>query len=306
MENDFISLFYVFYERGVRKVKVGVAQMAPRLGCVEKNLELHLQLIQRATTEQIDLLVFPELSLTGYSLLDATSDVARPIDSPEIQKLVATTAESKLDLVFGFVEESEEHILYNAAIYCSEGKIRHLHRKVYLPTYGMFDEGRLYGRGGSFRSFPTRFGRLGILICEDAWHPSASYLLAQDGAICLLALANGPVKGIGETGLGAQQAWHSLVAHETMIHGMYGVFANRVGTEDGAIFFGASAIFDPFGQKIAEGERFTEQLLTVDLDLEHVRRARLQMPLLRDEDIHLTIRELQRIQRRRAGEGEWR
>lgn len=285
-------------------MKVGVAQIAPVLGSVKENLHLHHQMIDRALEEQVDLLIFPELSLTGYTLLDATSDVARSIKDPQIQELVAATAASDLDLAFGFVEESEEHILYNAAAYCSGGKIRHLHRKVYLPTYGMFDEGRLYGRGGSFRSFPTRFGRLGIAICEDAWHPSASYLLAQDGAIFFLALANGPVKGISAQGVGAQEAWHGLVSHYAMIHGMYGVFANRVGTEDGATFFGGSAIFDPLGQVVAEGELFGDQLLVAELDLAHVRRARFQMPLLRDEDLDLTIRELQRIQQKRAKGGD--
>ena len=184
-------------------MRVGLAQIRPVLGRVEDNLELHRDMIRRAEAERVDLLVFPELSLTGYSLRDLTLDVARTLRDESIRRLAGES--ERLDLVFGLVEEGPGHLFYNAAVYASEGEIRHVHRKVYLPTYGMFEEARHFARGRFFRSFETRFGRAGLLICEDAWHPSAPYLLVQDGAEILIVISNAPAKGMGARGMSAEE-----------------------------------------------------------------------------------------------------
>ncbi|GGE18848.1 carbon-nitrogen hydrolase [Marinithermofilum abyssi] len=280
-------------------MKVGLAQIRPKLGRVDENLRLHQELIRRATSEQVDLLVFPELSVTGYQLQDLTLDVGRPVTDEHIQTLLRESEE--MDLVFGFVEESEDHIFYNAALYASGGEVQYLHRKVYLPTYGMFDEGRYFGRGNSIRSFQTRFGRTGILICEDVWHPSTSYLMAQDGAKVLIVVSNAPVKGVPAADHGNKKVWYDILTNIAVLHGMYVVYVNRVGTEDGVSFFGGSTVIDPFGWVQDEAPLFEETLLTVDLDLEKVRRARYQNPVLRDEDLDLTVRELNRIREKRRG-----
>ncbi|MBA4495771.1 nitrilase-related carbon-nitrogen hydrolase [Paenactinomyces guangxiensis] len=284
-------------------MRVGIAQIRPRLGRMDINLELHREMILRARTEGVDLLVFPELSLTGYNLLDLTYEVAKEPLSPEIQSLVKLA--DGIDLVFGFVENSPEHILYNSAAYVSEQKIHYLHRKVYLPTYGMFDEARYFGQGNTIRSFPTRFAQAGILVCEDMWHTSSSYLLAQDGALLIIVTSNSPGRGVTSAGLGTQNSWYSVLKTQAHLHGMYLLFANRVGTEDGVTFFGGSAVIDPSGEVEQQAALFEEELLIADLDLDKVRRARFQMPMLRDENLDLTIRELNRIQRKRSGEGTW-
>jgi predicted amidohydrolase len=210
-----------------------------------------------------------------------------------------------MDLVFGFVENSPEHVLYNAAVYASGQRLHALHRKVYLPTYGMFDEARYFGQGQVIRGFPTRFGQAGMLICEDVWHLSAPYILAQDGAHLMIVLSNSPARGLHAGGLSSQEAWHTILKNLAMLTGSYVLFANRVGTEDGITFFGGSAVIDPYGQIEAEAPLFEEHFLTVELDMEKIRRARFQMPMIRDEKLDLTIRELQRIQRKRTGEGTW-
>ncbi|MGA9174244.1 MAG: nitrilase-related carbon-nitrogen hydrolase [Thermoactinomyces sp.] len=284
-------------------MRVGLAQIRPRLGRVDINVELHREMIHRAREEQVDLLIFPELSLTGYNLLDLTYEMAMDPFSPEIQRLAQEAGE--MDLVIGFVEHSPEHILYNSAAYITAGNLHYLHRKVYLPTYGMFDEGRYVGQGQVIRSFPTRFGQFGLLICEDVWHPSAPYLLTQDGAHLIIVPSNSPGREVTGTGLGSQESWYSLLKNYALLGGNYLLFANRVGTEDGITFYGGSAVVDPFGKIEKQAGLFKEELLVVDIDLEKVKKARFQMPLIRDENLDLTIRELNRIKRKRTGEGTW-
>jgi predicted amidohydrolase len=283
-------------------MRVGLAQIRPVLGRVEENLKLHREMIHRADSEQVDLLVFPELSLTGYQLKDLTLEVARSLQDEPIQQLVRES--HRLDLVFGLVEEGPGHLFYNTAVYASEGAIRHVHRKVYLPTYGMYEEARLFARGRSFRSFETRFGRMGLLICEDAWHTSAPYLLVQDGAEILIVLANAAAKGMGAEKMASEESWSGMLAHYSMLHGAITLYANRVGTEDGVTFFGGSMVLDPFGRILERGERFEPLLKVVDVDLEDVRLARYRMPLMRDEDLELTARELERILKRRFEGGD--
>lgn len=280
-------------------MKVGLAQIRPTLGRVDRNVDLHMQMIERVRNEDVDLLVFPELSLTGYHLLDLTYDVARTLDSSEIQTLVEASVD--IDLIFGFVEHSPEHILYNSAIYASGGQIVSVHRKVYLPTYGMFDEARFFGKGERLRAFDTRFGRIGMLICEDMWHPSAPYLIAQDRADILVVLANSPARGIHPSGLGTQDSWSSILTSQAQFYGMFLLFAHRVGTEDGITFFGDSSVVNPLGEIENKGKLFEEDLVVTELDLDQIKRARFATPILRDEDTDLTIRELTRIQQQRRG-----
>ena len=149
------------------KLTIALAQINTCLGRVDLNLEKHLALAAEAHSNGADLLVFPELSLTGYVLQDLASAVAhRPTDDDPVFKPLLE-ASRKLDMVVGFVEEDLRNRFYISAAYLSGGKVVHVHHKVYLPTYGLFDEGRFFAWGDSVRAFDTRFGRVGMLICED-------------------------------------------------------------------------------------------------------------------------------------------
>lgn len=282
-------------------MRVGLAQIKPHLGRVDLNIKKHIELIHRAQEEKVDLLVFPELSLTGYNLLDLTYEMTRDPYSPDLQRMIQTTG--KMDVVFGFVEQSPEYVIYNSTAYVTAQQIAYVHRKLYLPTYGMFDEGRYFGKGETIRSIPTRFGSVGIACCEDMWHPMVPYLLTQDGAHIIIAPANSPVKSMSHRGLGSRDSWYSILQACAILHGTYILFVNRVGSEDGITFFGGSAVIDPFGNIEAKAQLLEEDLLVVELDLEKIRKARFQMPLLRDERLDLTIREAHRILRKRTGEG---
>jgi len=278
------------------KLKIALAQINTRLGDIQANLEKHLALAQQARQAGMDLLVFPELSLTGYVLQDIVPSVscrAEPDDPVFHQLLEASRA---IDLMVGFVDEDSRHRFYIASAYLSQGVVVHVHHKVYLPTYGLFDEGRFFAPGNSVRAFDTRFGRFGMLICEDFWHASPPYLLWLDGADVLLFASASPGRGLnGEPKL-ESSAW---VEHTNRAYaGLFTTFvvhSNRTGFEDGLNFWGGSTIFDPNGKLVVQAPYFEESLTTAEIDLNQLHRTRARLPLLRDERPELVQRELERI-----------
>ncbi len=277
-------------------MKLALAQINTRLGVVEKNLEKHLSLIDEATTEGADLIVFPELSLTGYTLQDIAATVShRPAaDDPVFAPLLEKSRE--IDIVVGFVDEDARHRFFIAAAYLSGGKTLHVHHKVYLPTYGLFDEGRFFAWGDSIQAFDTRFGRMGMLICEDFWHASPPYLLWLDGADVLIFTSASPGRGLGPGDSLASAQWVERVnrAYANLFTSFI-IHSNRVGFEDGLNFWGGSTVFDPDGALVAKAPYHEESLTYADIDLNQLHRTRARLPLLRDERTGLVQRELTRI-----------
>jgi NAD+ synthase (glutamine-hydrolysing) len=278
------------------KLNLALAQIATKLGDVESNLEKHLNYIKQAKQEKADLVVFPELSLTGYVVQDLVATVAhRPTEEDPVFKHLLE-ASRDLDIVVGFVDEDMRHRFFIASAYLSGGKVLHVHHKVYLPTYGLFDEGRFFAWGDKVRSFETRFGRAGLLICEDFWHASPPYLLWLDGADIMLFSSASPGRGLGDEGKLESARWVERVtsAYASMFTSFV-VHCNRVGYEDGLHFWGGATVNDPNGELVAQGPYFEEALTLVQLDLNQLRRTRARLPLLRDERTNLTTSELQRI-----------
>jgi predicted amidohydrolase len=278
--------------------KVALAQINPRLGDLGANLALYEEKIRLAAKQGADLVLFPELSLTGYFLRDMVPEVALKLSSPEIQRLKKLSRE--VSFVAGLVEEGPDYRFYNAAVFFDRGEARHVHRKVYLPTYGMFDEQRYFARGDRVRAFDTRFGRVAILICEDLWHPSTIYLAALDGAQAILCPSTSPLRGLTEGQPQDDNAryWEALNRTYAETFGMFMIYGNRVGFEDGVGFWGGSEVVDPFGKRAAKANYYEEDFIVAEIALEAVRRKRTAAPLLRDEDIDLTINELMRIRER--------
>jgi NAD+ synthase (glutamine-hydrolysing) len=281
------------------KVKLALAQINTRLGVVESNLEKHLEYIQRASTEGTDLIIFPELSLTGYVLQDLVPTVAHRAheDDPVFKELLA--ASQKIDIVVGFAEEDVRNRFYISSAYLSQGKVAHVHRKVYLPTYGLFDEGRFFAWGDSVAAFDTRFGRAGILICEDFWHTSSPYLLWMDGADLFLFTSASPGRGLTTAPYLSTAHWvESINQAYASIFTSFVIHSNRVGFEDGLHFWGGSTVFDPNGELVAKAPLDEESLTFCDIDLNQLHRTRARLPLLRDERTALVQRELTRILKR--------
>ena len=278
------------------KLKLALAQINSKLGNIPANLEKHLALAKQAFQDGADLLVFPELSLTGYVLQDLVPTIScRPrSDDPVFKELI--NASRDIDLVVGFVDEDTRHRFYIASAYISQGEVVHVHHKVYLPTYGLFDEGRFFAPGELVRAFNTRFGRFGMLICEDFWHASPPYILWQDGADMLLFSSASPGRGLnGEPKLDSS-AWveHINRAYASLFT-IFIAHANRTGFEDGLNFWGGSTVFDPNGKLVAQAPYFEEALTITEIDLNQLHRTRARLPLLRDERPELVQHELERI-----------
>ncbi len=277
-------------------ITIALAQINTRLGEIKSNLAQHLSLVEEARHAGADLLVFPELSLTGYVLQDLVSTVAinaNP-DQPVFRELLA--ASQDIDLVVGFVDEDPRNRFFIASAYLSGGNILHVHHKVYLPTYGLFDEGRFFAWGDDVRAFDTRFGRFGILICEDFWHASPPYLLWLDGADIMLFTSASPGRGLSEEPSLESARWVERINQAyASLFTTFVAHANRAGYEDGLNFWGGSTIFDPNGRLVVKGPYHQEDLVITTIDLEQLHRTRTRLPLLRDERTALVMREMIRI-----------
>lgn len=280
------------------RLRVAMAQIAPALADRKRNFALHLERIEAARRQQADLVIFPELSLTGYFVRDMVPDLALSRSGPEIRELVH--AAGAMSLVAGMVEESHRHRFYNAAFFAEGGRIVHWHRKVYLPTYGLFDEQRYFAAGERFEAFDTaRFGRVGILICEDFWHLSAAAIMQAEEVDLLICVANSPARGVEGPKIATAETYELITKAFAQLLGAVVIVVNRVGFEDGLCFWGGSMAVGPDGRIIAQAPMLDESLTIAAFDPAELRRQRMITPLARDERLLLTIEELKRIKRRR-------
>lgn len=275
-------------------LRVRLAQIAPVLGDLRANLDLHLEAIERARAAGTDLLVFPELSLTGYFLRDLTEDMAVRLDDERLAPML--DAARDLSVVFGLVEEGSGHRFYNSAVFAEGGAVLHCHRKVYLPTYGIFEEARYFAAGRSWRPVRSRLGRFGISICEDSWHFTSGFLYFLDDCDALICPSAAPGRGVSEEGaeVSSARAWSHLLVAQSMFFQTYALYCNRVGFEDGVLFSGGSRVLTPFGRPAAQAEGFDPAEVDAELDLDALRRARVFSPLRRGERPLLFARELER------------
>ncbi len=279
-------------------VQTAVAQIDSRVGDVKGNLEQHCAAVDAAAAAGAQLVVFPELSLTGYTLRDLAWEVAINLRSPDV--LAPLLERSKrTSIALGLVESGSNHAIYNSGVFLEDGAVRHTHRKLYLPTYGMFEEGRYFSPGQQVAAFDSRFGRFGMLICEDLWHISLPYLLAMDGAEAILSLTasptrmtgNGPVLETRKTNEEHHRSYARLL-------NVYVVFSNRVGFEDGVNFWGGSSITAPSGDQLASARLMQDDLITARMHSGEVERARRFSRHFLDERPEVVLRTLNRLSAR--------
>lgn len=271
---------------------LAVAQTAPRPRDIRDNARRIADLAGRVGA---DILLTPELSLTGYDLRDSvhrlgvTLDPGRPLDVQEL-------ADPPGDLVVGLVETAAGGP-FNTAVVASAGRPVFAHRKIYLPTYGMFDEGRWFGRGARLDTWQRPDGwHCGVLICEDFWHPGLLYALASRGIDVLLVQAAAPGRGLSADGAGFASAhvWERMACTAAQLYGIYVALCNRVGVEGGVSFAGGSVIAGPDGSVLARADDHGESVISAELDPSALERARLPYFHGRDDDPALVVRELQR------------
>ena len=280
---------------------IGLAQIDPVLGNLQENVAKHVRAAERARRENADLVVFPELSLTGYSTKDLTRDLAVNMSVPATALNPLLEMSKTVSIVAGGVEEDSSYRLYNSAFLFEEGTVRSVHRKIYPPTYGMFEEMRYFSPGTSLRIHHSRVGVLGILICEDLWHITLPYLLAQQGAQVIIGLVASPTRLSGD-----QQRLEIATANAenhrayARLLSSYIVFCNRTGFEDGVGFWGGSSVTGPDGSQITNAKYFEEDLVFARIEDQELRRARQLSRHFLDDDPRFLLNELSRFGSNRA------
>ncbi len=280
-------------------IRLALAQFRPVKGDYAANVErLGTLFVQAAALDpKVDLLVTPEAATSGYFVEGGVREVAVTAGTL-LRDLAAAHRTAKappLDVAVGFYEVFQHH-LYNSCLYASLGKkpvVRHVHRKVFLPSYGVFDEERFVERGHEVRAFDTGWGgRAAILICEDAWHSLAATIAAVDGAQLIIVPSASPARGTAGAGDGPRipeslARWERVVRGIAAEHGVYVALANLVGFEGGKGFAGGSVLVDPWGEIVTRGPLFEEALVTAELDPGQITRARAETPLLADLQVNL-------------------
>jgi len=274
-------------------VRVAVVQSKPRKGDVEANLaELGDVFAQLAAAETpYDLVALPEAALTGYFLEGAVYERAFRAETlaAQIADLWSSQPQAErapVDIVLGFYENADG-TYYNSALYLQidrgRHRIVHVHRKMFLPTYGVFDEERFLSRGRRLQAFDTRFGRAAILICEDAWHAIVPTIAAVKGARLLIVPSASPGRGLAAGGeLESVAHWQALLRSYAIEHGVFVVYAGLAGFEGGKGMTGSSTVIDPFGEKLVSAPALGAHLVAADIDLSDIDVARARLPLLGD------------------------
>ncbi len=274
--------------------RIALAQATAILGNVSANAANHIALAKEAITEKADAIVFPELSLTGYTLRDLNLEVAL---NPETSELLSDlrTLSKQITIICGGVERTSNGGVYNSAFIFEDGGLKHTHHKIYPPTYGIFEEQRYFLRGNTARVFDSsKLGRIGVLVCEDLWHPSLPYLLTYQGAKLIVTIAASPTR-MGETSPDLDQSipanYHINREHHSTYARLFSVFMafiNRVGVEDGVNFWGGSELVAPSGEVVKRAKFFDEDLVITDLDHNAIERSRQHSRHMLDEDLLLT------------------
>ena len=278
-----------------KKLRIGVAQIDCAAATPDANLAKHLEIIDRARREKVDLLVFPELSLAGYpQAARQIETLACAVGDGPVKQLAQ--AAQDMVVVAGFVEEGPAAQFYNCSAVVTGGKVIYRHRKLNLATYGELTEGKLFAAGRYVETFSLDPWRASILICSDVWNPALVTLAALHGTTLLIVPANSAHAAVSSE-FSNPEGWDVATRFYSMMYGMYVVMANRIGEEAGLSFWGGSKISDPFGDVLSSSSD-SEALLVGEIDYDAVRRARLQLPTVRDSNLSLVGREIQRLQER--------
>lgn len=274
-------------------MRITLAQVDARLGDVDANVERAARAITSATQKGADLIVFPELQLSGYSIGEVETDPALRLDDERLDWLAKQTGDS--GVVLTFPEASPSVHTYNSAAYYEAGRLVHVHRKLYLPNYLTFEERKHFTPGQSMRAFDTAAaGRISVMICNDAWQPQLAFLATQDGAHVLVVPVTSAQSAFPER-YESQDYWRGITRFYGRMCQLFVVFVNRVGGEGAMRFWGGSHVVDPWGNVIAEAPENEEHLLTVDIDLSDVRRRRRDIPLVKEARLGLVHREVGRL-----------
>jgi len=280
-------------------LRLAIAQIRPNKGAYQENLSRLGTLFREVGgwPEPPELVVAPETALTGYFLEGGVRDLAITSDQlfDDLNRQHREAGTPPLDVALGFYEVHGNRY-YNSGMYATLGGpdagIRHIHRKIFLPTYGVFDEERFVEAGRNVQAFDTRWGRAALLICEDAWHSFTPMLAALDGAQLIIVPSASPARGVvtGDDTAGRPVSlvrWDRLAQDIAGEHGVYLALAQLVGFEGGKAFPGGSVLAGPRGDLLAQAPVFREAVIPAVIDFEEITRARADLPLLADLEMRL-------------------
>jgi predicted amidohydrolase len=275
-------------------VRITLAQVDAKLGDVDANVEQAADVVTRAKADGSDLIVFPELYLSGYSVGTVEDDVAIRVDDPRLVELARFAAPAGLHIGFAESAARSPHT-YNSAAHYEGERLVHVHRKLYLPTYSIFEERKHFTPGPSLRAYPVGDDvTMATLICGDAWQPQLAFIATQDGARALIVPAVSAQSRFPEH-YDAREYWHGITTFYGRMYQLYVVFVNRVGTEGELHFWGGSHVADPWGNVIGQAVENEPDLVTVELDFDEVRRRRRGFPLVKEARLALIQREIARL-----------
>ena len=259
----------------MKPVNLFLAQTGPKVGNKERNLRQVLEHASRARRKNVDLLIFPELHLTGYTMRDEVSHLAEPIPGPSTRKIEAAAKEHGVHIVFGMPEESEvKGVIHNTAVLVGPKGFVGKYRKIHLPTHSVFEERRYYRPGREAAVFKTDFGTVGLNICYDLYFPELTRLQALQGAELIVCISASP-------GL-RRRFFEGFCLSRAMENAVYLAYVNRVGIEEGLQFWGGSRLVAPNGSVLAQCKYDVEDFQICKVDLEEVSRARVFIPTIKD------------------------
>ncbi len=265
-------------------LKLGIAQINPVLNDLKLNKEKHLSLLERAISEKVNVLVFPELSLTGYYLLDGVAEASLTLNSPFLNDFKKISKEISFSL--GMVEKGTDFNPYISQLFFEKGEIKGVHRKVYLPTHGIFEDLKYFARGKKVEVIDSRYGKIGMLICRDFMHLSLNLLLSLQGMNILLLSSAIPVRGLDkEKGFSVKESVEYLLRSLANYLNVFIAFSSRGGFEEGIAFMGSSLILNNYGFIVKEGAFMDEDFLTSSINLEDIYKKNIVFPLNREEDL---------------------
>jgi predicted amidohydrolase len=273
-------------------LRIGLAQIDSKLGDLDVNLKRAGEAIAEARAAGADLVVLPELCLSGYAIGASDREVALRADDPALSDLAGAAGDGAVTICFPEIGQGGR--VYNSAAYFDAGALVHVHRKLYLPTYAGFEERKHFSVGNAMRAFDTSAGRMALLVCNDAWQPALAFVAAQDGAEWMIMPTDSAHSDPYE--LDVREYWRDITTLYARLFECYVVFVNRVGEECGLRFWGGSRVVDPLGAIVAEApEDEPAVVVSDDLDPGAARRRRRRLPLTREARLVLLRRELSRL-----------
>ncbi|VEN74442.1 Nitrilase [Candidatus Desulfarcum epimagneticum] len=286
-------------------MRIAVFQTSPAFLDIPANLEAIIEKIRYGAEKGTHLNVFPELALTGYFVGEKYPDAALMLTSSEIKRLAKATKNTAA--VVGFIEESPSMNFYNAALVAIDGEIRFAYRKLNLPNYGVFEEGKYFSTGKQVKVFRHRGLNIALFICNDTWHPSLPYLAVCQKADIFISMTNSSKEAMGSEFSNIEN-WHIINTFYSRVFGIYNVFVNRCGKESVQKtdqqtqtyqFWGGSEIVNPFGKTVYKAAYDAPDTIIGEIDKTVLRQKKIVLPYLKNDNPYFTYRELKRILHKR-------